>query len=204
MQVNSINNSQSFQARIKINKSNLTKIATSAGLGTTAVASFAAQTDYDLACANATVAAINHAQEPAYKGVTLPLINAASDCAHEENPNSVQSTTATVGALATPLLSMQLGSSAGYNLLDKVTGKKLSETVDDISFNLGKEGRQNLSIANAAPAVMTSFMVSGNGLDNQENLASLGTTVSTAGIYNTSTIADAYDKTSKYNKKLPS
>lgn len=77
--------SQNFQARIKINKSNLTKIATTAGLGTTAVGSLAVQTDFDLGTVGATIASANNAQEPSYKGITSPILSGLNAANEEYN-----------------------------------------------------------------------------------------------------------------------
>ena len=202
MLVAPINNSQNFQARIKINKSNLTKIATTAGLGTAAAASLAAQTDFDVACADATIAASNHGQEPSYKGITTPVLNSASDAANKEYNNWTDSSVVSSGVTGSVALGSQLVGSAGYNILDKLTGKKLSETSNDISFRLGKAKRQELAMSDAATVGAAGLVSVGNGL-NEENLATLGTTASTAVVWNTAEIIDAYDKTNSHNKKLP-
>ena len=204
MQVFSINNySQSFQARIKINKKNLTNIATATGLGTTAAASLAAQTDYDLACANASVVASNHAEEPSYKGITLPIFNSALDAANKEHNNWIDSSAVLSGVTGSVALGSQLVGSAGYNILDKLTGKKPSGTSNLISHNLNKEQRMQLVMSDAATAGLTGVLATANDL-NEENLALLGTTASTVGVWNTAAFADAYEKATSHNKKIPS
>jgi hypothetical protein len=203
MLVSPINNSQNFQARIKINKSKLTKIVTTTGLGTTATAALAAQTDYDLGCIAGTVAAANHAQEPSYKGITLPLINAASNVAQNEDNGWLDSSVVLGGVTGQVALGSQLVGSAGYNMLDKMSNNKLSETSNHISFNLGKEKRQELAMADAATVGLAGLMAIGGNLEG-ENLATLGTTASTVGVWNTAEITNACDKTNLHNKKLPS
>ena len=156
-----------------------------------------------MAFANATIATSNNAQEPSYKGITLPILNSALDAANKEHNNWTDSSAVLSGVTGSVALGSQLVGSAGYKMLDKMSNNKLSEASNDISFSLGKEKRQQLAMSDAATVGVAGLMATGGNLEG-ENLATLGTTASTVGVWNTAEIVGAYEKTNSHNKKIPS
>ena len=176
-----------FQARIKINKSNLKNITTSAGLGTTAIASLAAQTDFNLSCSNESTAAVKNTT-PSYKGIPL------------DEPNYSETSAGVSGASVVMPLSMQLCASQGLETLNKISNNKLSKAYHYI-YDTNQE---DLASINSTTLNAGSALLSNNVPNNNENLIIYGTSVTPVASINTAKIVDSYKKTNDNNKKIPS
>jgi len=135
--------SQNFQARIKINKSNLTNIAAAAGLGTTAAASLALQTDFDYGMSQQIAMNSKHNEvselaysqnKPEWAGSSFDWSVYASnnDRGNNTEPGSPERTVGLVGALGSYTLTSQLsGYSGNKSLSSSIDNLKDLETTDN-------------------------------------------------------------------------
>lgn len=191
MFVTPINNSQNFQARIKINKSNLKNIMENslagtvvAGSGATAVGSIAAQADFDAALSQSSV------PSTAYKGSTLPFINELNNGRDELGES--------MGVTLSVPLSVQGSGYSGFKTLDVMSGEKSSETIDNLN---SAESKQVVSL-NAASSLITGINMSEPmGADN---FATLATTAVPLSSLDTTAVVEAYEKSKSNNKTIPS